>query len=285
MKKRLGDIGYPLLILCCAICFSLGGVMVKLVPWEGIAISSGRSIIGAAVLAVYMKLRRHKFVFNRSVFIGGCAIGLSGTTYIIANKLTTAANAVVIQYTAPVFIIFYMWLFWREAPKKLDIAATFLIFGGILLMFTDSLGGGKLAGDLVALLSGAIYAGVFLMKKMEGADNLSSVLVGCIIAAVIGLPWLVRESDFSPSVMGAIFIIGAVQFAGGYIFMAEGLMGTPPLTASLISMVEPVINPVLASIFLHEGLSPIAIVGIILVIGTVAVYTVLKDSDKILKKL
>ena len=97
---------YPLLNLMCAIFFSLGGTLIKLVPWSPMSISSGRAIIAALMLLVYMRLRRHKLVFNKAVLIGGCAIGFSSILYVVSNKLTTAANAILIQYTAPVFIIF-----------------------------------------------------------------------------------------------------------------------------------------------------------------------------------
>lgn len=271
---------YPLLNLMCALFFSLGGMLIKLVPWSSMSISSGRAIIAAVMLIVYMKIRHHKFVLNKAVVLGGCAIGFSSILYVVSNKLTTAANAILIQYTAPVFIIFYIWLLFREKPKKIDIMATVIISIGEICFFIDSLSVGGMAGNLLALLGGAIYAVVFMMKRFDGADTISSVLVGCIIGGIAGFPWLVTETEFTPVTIGGILAIGVVQYGLGYICMAEGLMGTPPLTASLISMVEPIINPILAAIVLGELLTPMALVGAMIVIISVILYNIAQEKLK-----
>lgn len=278
MNSKKGVL-YPALILCCALCFSLGGVLIKLVPWSSMSVSSGRGLIAAVELAIYMKLRRHKFVINRATIIGGCAIGFSSILFTMANKLTTAANAVLIQYTAPIFIMFYVWIFFRERPKLLDIAATVVISAGVVCFFLDSIGGGGMAGNLIALLDGAVYAVVFLMKRFDGSDTVSSVLIGCLISGVCGFPWLIQETVFTPQAILGILAIGLIQFGAGYTFMAEGLVGTPPLTASLISMVEPVISPILAAIVIKEMLSPLAIFGAVVVIAAVIVYNILSSRS------
>ena len=271
---------YPLLNLMCAVFFSLGGTLIKLVPWEAMSISAGRAMIAAVMLLIYMRLRRHRIVLNKAVIIGGCAIGFSSILYVVSNKLTTAANAILIQYTAPVFIIFYIWLLFKEKPTKLDIAATVIISLGEICFFIDSLSVGGMLGNVFALIGGAIYAVVFMMKRFDGADTLSSVLIGCLICSVAGFPWLISETEFTPVSIGGILAIGIVQYGLGYICMAEGLMGTPPLTASLISMVEPIINPILAALVLGELLTPMALVGASIVIVSVILYNILQDRMK-----
>lgn len=271
---------YPLLNLMCAVFFSLGGTLIKLVPWEAMSISAGRAMIAAVMLLIYMRLRRHRIVLNKAVIIGGCAIGFSSILYVVSNKLTTAANAILIQYTAPVFIIFYIWLLFKEKPTKLDIAATVIISLGEICFFIDSLSVGGMLGNVLALIGGAIYAVVFMMKRFDGADTLSSVLIGCLICSIAGFPWLISETEFTPVTIGGILAIGIVQYGLGYICMAEGLMGTPPLTASLISMVEPIINPILAALILGELLTPMALVGASIVIVSVILYNILQDRMK-----
>ena len=271
---------YPLLNLMCAIFFSLGGTLIKLVPWEAMSISAGRAMIAAVMLLFYMRVRKHRIVLNKAVIIGGCAIGFSSILYVVSNKLTTAANAILIQYTAPVFIIFYIWFLFREKPTKLDIAATIIISLGEICFFIDSLSVGGMLGNVLALIGGAIYAVVFMMKRFDGADTLSSVLIGCLICSVAGFPWLISETEFTPVTIGGILAIGVVQYGLGYICMAEGLMGTPPLTASLISMVEPIINPILAAIVLGELLTPMALVGAAIVIVSVILYNILQEKMK-----
>lgn len=256
----------PFLVLCAALCFSLGGVLVKLVPWGAMSISAARSVIAGTEILIYMKIRGHKLVFNRSVLLGGAAMGLTSTLYVVANKMTAAANAILLQYTAPVFIIFLMWIIFGEKPGITDIVTTVILSFGVVLFFIDSIEAGGMIGNILALSSGVTYALVFMMKRFEGSDTLSSVFFGCVIGAVIGLPWLFGENEFTFASVGGVFLIGLVQFGLAYICMAEGLMHTHPLTASLISMIEPVLNPILAAIVIHERLGTLSLIGAAIVI-------------------
>ena len=126
----------------------------------------------------------------------------------MANKMTTAANAIVLQYSAPIFIILFMWLFFHNRPGKLDLAACCIVLGGIVLFFVDSLGGGGMAGNLIALLSGICYALVCMLNTFPGGDPMSSVFLGHLMSAVIGLPSLAQETDFSASAIGCILMLG-----------------------------------------------------------------------------
>ena len=274
-----------LCMLAAAILFSLGGMLVKLVPWHPMAISCARSGIAGLELLLYMKLRGHKLVFNRAVLLGGFAMGATSTLYVVAIKLTTAANAILLQYTAPVFIILFMWMFFKVKPTKLDIAATAVLFCGVALFFLDSLDGGGMAGNLLALCSGVTWALVFMMKQWDGADNLSSVFFGCVFCVVIGLPWLVSPSvEWSASAVAGILVIGILQFGAAYIFMAEGLSTTPPLTASLVSMIEPILNPIWVAIFVHETIGILSLIGAGIVILGSAAYNIVKAKKGISKK-
>ncbi|MBR5446731.1 MAG: EamA family transporter [Clostridia bacterium] len=274
MKKKLS----PYLILAEAVCFSLGGVIVKSIPWGAMSINGARSLIAGLVILLYMKLRGHPLVFNRSVFLGGAMMCATSVLYVYANKLTTAASAIILQYTAPVFIILFMALFFRKKPDRWDIAAIPVIACGVVCFFLDSLmgGGGSLPGNLMALASGATYAVVFMMKLLPGSDNLSSVFTGCMFGAVIGMPFLVQETAFAPSVLGAVLALSVFQFACAYICMAEGLEHTPPLTASLISTIEPILNPILAALVIGETLGATALAGAAIVVLGVLAYNILK---------
>lgn len=267
---------YPLLVLAAALLFSFGGFLIKLTPWNPLAVSSGRSLVAALEILIYMKLRGHKPVLNKAVLIGGAAMGLSSTFYVTANKLTSAANAILIQFTAPIFIILFMWLIFKVKPGKLDITATAVLFSGMVLFFLESLSGHGLLGNVMALLAGITYALVFMMKQFDGADTVSSVFVGCIIAGVLGLPWLVTEPNLTPVSVAGIVVIGLFQFGAPYICLAEGLKGTPPVTASLISMIEPILNPILAAIVVHERLGVLSLIGAAIVIAGSLIYNVLK---------
>lgn len=271
---------YPFLVLAAALLFSVGGFLIKLVPWQSMSISSARSIVAAVEILIYMKLRGHRLVLNKAVLIGGAVMGLSSTFYVAANKLTSAANAILIQFTAPIFIILFMWMIFKVKPGKLDITATVILFAGMVLFFLESLSGDGMLGNFMALLAGITYALVFMMKQFDGADTVSSVFVGCVIGAVIGFPWLLQETEFTVSSVGGILIIGLIQFGAPYICLAEGLVGTPPVAASLISMIEPVLNPILAAIIVHERLGTLSLIGAAIVIVGSLVYNVLKEYLK-----
>ena len=269
----------PLCMLAASLLFSLGGVLVKLVPWPPMAISCSRSVIAGIVLFCYMKLRGHRIVVDRAVLLGGFAMGATSTLYVISNKLTTAACAILLQYTAPVFIILLMWAIFKVRPTKLDIAATVVLFCGVILFFAESLrsGAGTVLGNVTALVSGVTWALVFMMKQWKGADNLSSVFFGCVFCAVLGLPWMFSESTvWTAQAVVGILAIGLFQFGAAYVFLAEGLERTPPLAASLISMLEPVLNPILAALIVRERVRGLALAGAVVVVGGVLVYNLLK---------
>jgi len=268
----------PLLILCAALCFSLGGVFVKSLPWASLSINGARSLIAGAVIFGYMKLRRHKLVFTPSVFLGGSMMCATSTLFVFANKMTTAASAIILQYTAPVFIILFMAVFFGKKPDKWDLAAIPVIACGVLCFFLDSLmgGSGSLAGNLLALASGVTYSVVFMMKVLPGSDNLSSVFTGCVLGGLIGLPSLVQETVFTPSAIVNIALLGLIQYALAYICIAEGLEKTPPVAASLIATVEPIMNPILTAVVLQEALGATALLGAAIVILGIIGYNVLK---------
>ena len=124
-------------VLMAALLFSIGGLCIKLVPWSPLAINGARNLISVILIGIYLKAIHHKIVINPAVLFG--AVCMTGTTtlYTIANKLTTAANTIVLQFTAPVFVIFLMWLFFKERPKRMDIAASVAVFVGIICFFID----------------------------------------------------------------------------------------------------------------------------------------------------
>lgn len=270
----------PFLVLASALLFASGGFLLKLVSWHPMAVSAGRSMVAAVEILCYMAIRRHKPVINKAVLLGGAAMGLSSTFYVLANRFTTAANAILIQFTAPVFIILFMWMIFRERPGKLDIAATLILFAGMVLFFLESLSGDGMLGNFMALLSGITYALVFMMKRFDGADTVSSVFFGCILASLLGLPWVIQEPQITLPSVGGMILIGLFQFGLPYICLAEGLVGTPPVAASLISMIEPVLNPILAAIFVHERLGTLSLIGAAIVIIGSLIYNVLKEFLK-----
>lgn len=265
-----------LLVLVAATLFSIGGLCIKMVPWSPLAINGARSLISVLVLATYLKVIKHKVVVNSAVLFG--AVCMTGTTslFCAANKLTTAANSIVLQFTAPIFVILFMWALKKEKPKKLDILACAVVFFGIIFFFVDGLLLGNMLGNFIAVLSGVCYAGVFMMNSFEKSDAISSVFLGHALSAVIGMGFVFRETDFGAQALTGIFLLGVFQMAIAYIFMSKGLQTVSAITASLTSAIEPILNPLLVAFFWGEMISPLSLVGASIVVIGIIGYNLIK---------
>ena len=270
-----------LCVFLSAVLYSIGGLCIKLIPWSGMAINGARTAIALLVIGLYLKITRHRLRMNLWVLVGAVAVCGTNILFSVANKLTTAGNAIVLQFTAPIFVILFSVLFFGKKPKKLDVLACGLVLGGVLLFFVDSLSAGGMLGNILALLSGVSYAGVFLMNDMPDSDPISSVFWGDVISATVGLPFLGYEKEFSQNILIALLVLGVFQVGMAYILMVEGLKTTPPVTASLVSGIEPVLNPILVAIFYHEMTGPVALIGAMVVVGSVVLYNVVLARQSI----
>lgn len=236
------------------------------------SINGGRTAIALVVIGLYLMLVKHPLRFNRWILLGALCVFGANSLYAVANKLTTAANAIILQFTAPIFVLLFSALFFHKKPKKLDCIACLAVFGGILFFFVDSLEMGGGLGNFLALLSGVAYAGVFMMNDMPDSDAISSVFWGDVLSALTGLPFLLQETEFPPQAIVSIILLGVFQVALAYILLTIGLAVTTPVTACLISGIEPILNPILVALFYGEMVGHFAIVGAAIVIIGVVGY-------------
>ena len=276
-EKTLQNIS-TLCVLLASVAFSTGGLFIKLVPWNALAINGARNLIGAAVIGIYLLATKHKIVISCSVLIGALSMIGVTTLFAISNKLTTAANAIVLQFTAPAFVIVFMAILYGSKPKKLDIITCVGVLLGVLLFFIDGLQAGNLLGNVTAVLSGICYAGVFMMNEGKNADAISSSFLGQLTAGLIFTPLVFRETMFTPEAIGAILALGIVQVGGAYILFSYGIKRTPPVTASLITGLEPILNPIWVALFYHETISPLSLVGCVIVVGSILAYQVIRQK-------
>ena len=230
-------------VLLSAVCFSTGGVLIKSIPWSSVTIQGARSIFSVLVVGCYMLLRRQKFVWNKTVLFGAVCNTVMAFAFVAATKLTTAANAIVLQFTEPVFVILLMWLIFHKKPGRDAVFACAGVFAGILCFFYTSLDAGAMAGNLLAILSGLAYALVMMQKKFLHI-------------------WFF------------VLLLGVVQFGLSYVFLSRGLDAVSPVTASLTSTIEPILNPILVAVFYGETIGATAVIGALLVVGSATVYNV-----------
>ena len=245
-------------MLAASLCFSTGGLLMKLIPWNPLAINGARNLIACMVIGLYILVTHHKIKFNFTVLVGAISMAGVTTLYAIANKLTTAGNTIILQYTAPIWIVILMFLIFGQKPDRTSLISILIVFVGILCFFFEGLSTGKWLGDLLALLSGIFYAGVFMLNSLACGVFLS--------------PLMLRETNFTPPVLLSVFLLGAVQVGLAYVFFTTGTKYTDPVTASIINALEPILNPVLVAIFYGELLGKWSLVGAAIVICGILFY-------------
>lgn len=266
-------------MVLCAVLWSTAGLFIKLLPWHPMVIAGARSLVSAGVYLLFMRAERATFVLNRFSLLSG--IFLSGTFifFVTANKLTTAANAIVLQYTAPIFILVLSALLFRQRFRGYDIVTVLLTTLGISLFFFDSLGGGRLAGNLLAIVAGLSFALMFITTgRADDRSRMSGILLGHLFTAVIGLPF----AGFHPTpvntgtILGILFL-GIFQLGIPYVLYGIAVRHCSPLACSLISAVEPLLNPVWVFLFFGELPGFFALVGGAVVIGAVVSWCVISN--------
>lgn len=272
-EKEIRRFGMVMMLMA-SICFATGGLFMKMIPWNPLAINGARNLIACVVIGIYLLVTRHKLKINPTVLLGAVSLAGVTTMYAIANKLTTAGNTIILQYTAPIWIMVMMYLFFHKKPNRTGIISILIVFAGILCFFFEGLSTGKWLGDLVALLSGVFYAGVFMLNSFEKGDALSSVFLGQLICGIVLSPLMRYEADFSTPVLLSVFFLGAVQVGLAYIFFTTGTKIMDPLTASIINALEPILNPVLVAIFYGERLGRLSLAGAVIVICGILYYNV-----------
>lgn len=261
-------------VLISAVCFSLAGVLIKVIPWNPISINGARCIFAIIPMYLYLRATGRRFHVNKQI-IGGAILDFAMLeTFVIANKLTTAANAIVLQFTEPVWVILLGWVVFRSRPRASALVASAVVIAGIVCFFFDSLSAGGMLGNILAIASGLAYAGVFLLKESPRCDFECAAILGFAACFVVGIPFYPQETVFTFDIALTIVALGVVQLGLAYLFLSKGLDAVSPVTASLTSTIEPLLNPILVAIVVGETIGPLSIFGAVLVVGAATAYNV-----------
>lgn len=277
-KERRG----MLMMLCCAIMWSLSGVLTKLTPWNAFVISAMRSAVAALVLYIYIRATKGRVVFSKMSWLLAIDVACIFMLYMPAVKLTSAANAIVLQYTAPIYVLLFCALFYKQKVKRADILAVALTFAGIALFFMDQLAGGSLLGNLMALCSGVFLAGMFLLgDRVTQEERLSGLLLAQLLTVVAGVPFMFFTTvEINGTYLLYILIHGVVQLGVPYLLYTQAVRACSPLTCSLISVIEPLLNPIWVFLALGESPSPLSLVGMAVVLITITLWCVWSEKQK-----
>jgi drug/metabolite transporter (DMT)-like permease len=257
--------------------FSFGGLLIKSIPWGSMSINSARNIVAASITFVYLRVTGHKIVLNKTTLLCALAASYTTTGFALANKLTSAANAVLLQYTSPVFVIVLSFVIWKQRPTKRDLLMCVCVMLGTVIFFYDSISGGGLLGDILALGTAVTFSGVFMSAHFKNADPISTFFLGQVLSSIIGAPFLVQETDFSIIPILCALALGIV-LGGGYVLMSIGLKTTRPVQANILGGVETVMNPVWVALWYDERMSALSIVGFAIVIVSIIAFNIKQEK-------
>ncbi len=273
-----------LLLLLCVALWSTSGVLIKLSSWQAIPLNGARSLV--ASLLIWGYLRRPNFTWSRAQIAGAIAYAMTINTFVLATKMTTAANAIFLQHTSPLWVaLLGIWIL-KEKPRRSDWVVMFVIILGILLFFNEQLTFSGFAGNLIALLSGLCLAlMVLFLRKQKNGSPTETVLLGNLISVVIGVPFVFGEAWELPEI-GIILFLGIVQLGIPFILYSIIIKQLDAIEAILIQTLEPVLNPIWVALLVQELPSPLAVIGGLIVLGAVtgrAVFSIRSSRDWRLK--
>jgi drug/metabolite transporter (DMT)-like permease len=256
------------LLVLAALCWSLGGLLIKSVTWPPLAVAGGRGIIAALFLvATHRKLRFH---FSRVQVIGAVGYALCTVTFCVATKLTTAANAILLQYTAPVWVALLGAWFLGERATRADWATIVAVFAGMTLFFADSLELSHVLGNALGAASGVFFAAMTVaLRKQKDGSPVESIILGNLLAFLIGLPWIIGAPMMAPAGWISLALLGVVQLGVSYWLYARAIRHVTALEAVIIPVIEPILNPVWVLLALGERPTPLALIGGAIVLSAV----------------
>ena len=262
-------------MLTCAALWSIAGIFIKLVPWNGFAVAGMRSLVAGITIYLCMRLMGIDYVLNRNTLTAGFFSGCTYLCFVTANKLTTAANAIVMQFTSPVFIVIYSVLFFHKKVRKQDAAVVLCTMLGIALFFIDQLAPGYVLGNLVGIASGMFMAGMFVtVGEIETEERFSGILNGQALTFLAGLPFFIfTRPVITPTAILALLTLGVFQLGLSYVLYVKASKYCPPLACCLLGAIEPLLNPVWVFLFNGEKPGIFALIGAVIVIVSITVWS------------
>jgi drug/metabolite transporter, DME family len=267
-------------VFAAGLMWSTGGICIKLITLNALQICFIRSILAALVFIVIFK----KNIFYANLFTLINAFFYTGILilFVIATKKTTAANAIFLQYTAPIYVLILEPLINKTKYEKANIITIIVCFIGMSLFFLGKLSAGDLWGNALSLLSGVAFAAFLLgMRKNKKEYQFNSIFYGNILVAIFCFSSMFGKLDLSVPNLLMVSFLGIFQIGIAYAVFSYGLMRVYAVEASLIAMIEPVLNPVWVFIGYGEVPSFMAIVGGVIIIAAIGVRAFIYESPEL----
>ncbi|GHV25390.1 membrane protein [Spirochaetia bacterium] len=274
--KRGNKMGQGAIFLC-ALLWSTSGLFIKLVDWHPLVIAGSRSFLAALVLLGVRMFRTSRtagpaFAPAFYTIMAGFAYAATMITFVVANKHTASANAILLQYSAPIWAALLGWVIAKEQPHWEHWGALVCMAGGMLLFFKDGLAGGGFFGDSLAIFSGICFgANSVFMRMIKDGDPADGMLLSHIFTALFSIPFFfIYPPALSADPVLAIVFMGIIQIGVASLLFAYGIKRVTAIQAMLTATIEPVMNPVWVLLVTAERPSFSALVGGGIIIAAVA---------------
>jgi len=257
-----------LFIILAASIWSTAGVFVKALDWGPVSILAGRALFTSIMFLLY--LRRLPTKVTRWTLLAAGASIATQFLFITSTKLTTAANSIFLQYTAPIYVVLLGYWLLREKPSRTDFIAMGIIFLGLLLFFGDQLSIDGFYGNILAVISGVTSAVMMVsFRAQKDSSPEDSVLLASLVMAVFGFPSILKESQTVINWL-SIAYLGVIQIGLAFILFTKGIKHIPALEANLIGTLEPILSPLWVYLFIGERMGKSALLGgLVVLIGVV----------------
>lgn len=266
-------------LLAAAGFWSTGGLFIKEIHAGAVSITAIRCLFAALWLAPFLRGRRWPHPRDIAVAVALFAVAL--LLFVGSTKETTAANAIFLQYTAPAYVIALSpWLL-GERLRRQDLSALAICLAGVVVLFAGNRGAGDALGLWMGAASGLFFALMLLwLRRLRYADPIAITFANCLGVAVVLAPvsgvWDVGLRD-----LGLLALMAAVQFAIPYVLFTRGLKRVRGTEASLLALVEPVLNPVWVALFLGEQPSAATLAGgTVILLGLALRYSLFRAPSE-----
>ncbi len=272
-----GGVPPVLFVLAAALLWSTGSLFIKSTPLGALELSFGRSLLAA--LTVALLTRREGFRLSPSALVASALYAALLVLFVVATKLTTAANAIFLQYTAPVYVLLLEPLIYKERFRLGDLLTVAACIAGMSLFFVGKLRPEDVSGNLVALASGVCFASYILLlrhRRAQMVNRASSVIYGNLLMVLLTAhAGLAALPGISAPDAGRVLFLGIFQIGVAYTLFTLGMArGVKSLDASIVGYIEPVLNPVWVFLILGERPSRWALLGGSIIIAAVVLHTV-----------
>jgi drug/metabolite transporter (DMT)-like permease len=254
-------------LVLTSVLWSMGGLFIKTVPFDALTVAGSRSALACIVLLVWM--RRPRPTWSPAQCGGIVAYAATVILFVMATKRTTAANAILLQYTAPIWVALFSAAITGERLRRADVATVAAVCAGMAIFFADRISPGMLEGNLLAVASGIAFAMLALcMRAQRGTSTGETILLGNVLAAAICLPFLSFQGATPMAFLG-LAALGFVQLGISYVLYAWALRHVTALEAVLVTILEPLLNPVWVALATGETPSPLSMAGGLVVLSAV----------------